>query len=60
MKLQMNAEIMKAQIDVCGQSVAYIAQNASGVVADDVMWSLNQAIIALQDAVKRCGEAGEE
>lgn len=56
MKIRMSAEVVIAQIDVCGQSVAYISQNASGVVPDDVMWSLNQAIIALQDAAKRCGK----
>lgn len=54
MKLRMAIETVKAQIDVCGQSVAYIAQNASGVVPDEVMWGLNQAIIALDDAAKRC------
>lgn len=58
-ELRMTSENIKAQIDVCGQSVAYIAHNASGVVSNDVMWSLNQAIIALEDAAKRCGEEAE-
>ena len=59
MKLLMTVEVVKAQIDVCGQSVAYIAQNASGVVSDEVMWALNQAIIALDDAAKRCDREEE-
>ena len=58
-ELRMTSETVKAQIDVCGQSVAYIAHNARGVVSNDVMWSLNQAIISLEDAVKRCGEEEE-
>ena len=52
----MNKETIKAQIDVCGHSVAYVAKNASGVVSDDVMWALNQATIALQDAYRKCEE----
>lgn len=59
MNLRMNIETVKAQIDVCGDSVAYVAKNASGIVSDDVMWALNQATIALQDAYKRCGEDEE-
>ncbi len=56
MELRINKETIKAQIDVCGHSVAYVAKNASGVVSDDVMWALNQATIALQDAYRKCEE----
>ena len=59
MKLRMSIETVRAQIDVCGDSVAYVAKNASGVVSNDVMWALNQAEIALQDAYRKCGEEEE-
>ena len=59
MKLRMNKETIKAQIDVCGHSVAYVAKNASGVVSDGAMWALNQATIALQDAYRECEKEGE-
>lgn len=51
--LVMTNEVIRAQIDVCGQSVSYIAGNANGSVSEDVMWALNQAIIALQDASRK-------
>lgn len=51
--LVMTKEVIRAQIDVCGQSVSYIAGNAHGAVSEDVMWALNQAIIALQDASRK-------
>lgn len=51
--LTTNEEVIRAQIDVCGNSVAYVASNAKGVVDDKVMWALNQAIISLQDAYER-------
>lgn len=57
-KLLTTKEVLKAQIDVCGNSVAYVAKNATGIVGDEVMWSLNQAVIALQDAFDKVG--GEE
>lgn len=57
-KLLTTKEVVKAQIDVCGNSIAYVAKNATGIVGDEAMWSLNQAIIALQDAFDRIG--GEE
>lgn len=57
-KLIMTSDVIRAQIDVCGKMVAYTAEAAHGEVSDQVMWSLNQAIIALQDAFDRCG--GEE
>lgn len=53
--LMMTKEVIRAQIDVCGQSVSYVAANASGAVSDEVMWALNQATIALQEAYKKLG-----
>lgn len=55
-KLVMTKEVIKGQIDVCGNSVAYVAKNATDIVGDEVMWALNQAIIALQDAYKKIGD----
>lgn len=52
-ELKMTKEVIKAQIDVCGQSVAYVAKNVNGAVNDEVMWSLNQAIISLENAYKK-------
>ena len=52
MKLEMNKATIKAQIDVCGKSVAYVAENAYKVVDDNVMWALNQATISLQEALR--------
>lgn len=57
--LVMTKEVIRAQIDVCGQSVSYIAGNAHGAVSEDVMWALNQATIALQDAYKKLEEEEE-
>lgn len=54
--LMMTKEVIRAQIDVCGQSVSYVAANAKGAVSDEVMWALNQATIALQDAYRRLEE----
>lgn len=55
-ELKMNTEAVKAQIDVCGYTVAAVAKNAYGVVSDKIMWDLNQAIIALRHAYKNIGE----
>ena len=52
----MDKQAVKAQIDVCGNAVAYIANNAKNVVSNEVMWALNQATIALEQAYKKCGE----
>lgn len=54
--LAMDNQAIKAQIDVCGKVVSYVAENAHGAVGDEVMLSLNQAIIALEDAYNRCDE----
>lgn len=51
--LCMTNEAIRAQIDVCGKSISYVAGNAKGAVSDEVMWALNQAIIALQDAYRK-------
>ena len=59
MKLKMNKEVIMAQVDVCGNAVAYVATNAKGAVSDEVMWSLNQATIALQDAYRRLENENE-
>lgn len=58
MKLEMTNEVIKAQIDVCGITVSAVAKNCAGAVSNEVMWALNQATIALQDAYKKVG--GEE
>ena len=58
--LMMTKEVIRAQIDVCGNAVSYIAGNANGAVSEDVMWALNQATIALQDAYKKLEEEKEQ
>lgn len=58
--LMMTKEVIRAQIDICGQSVSYVAANAKGAVSDEVMWALNQATIALQDAYRRLTEGEQE
>lgn len=52
--LVMDKQAVKAQIDVCGNAVAYIANNAKNIVSNEVMWALNQATIALEQAYKKC------
>lgn len=51
-ELPMTKEVVMAQIDVCGNAVSYIAHNAEGSVSNEVMWALNQATIALEEAGK--------
>ena len=51
--MEMTKDVIAAQIDVCGKSVAYVAENAEGAISGEIMWALNQAIIALQDAYNR-------
>lgn len=58
--LMMTEEVIRAQIDVCGKTVSYVAGNANGAVSDEVMWSLNQAIIALQDAYKKLAKEEQD
>lgn len=57
--LIMDKQTIKAQIDVCGKTVSYVAENAYGAVNDEIMLSLNQAIIALEDAYNRCDKEEE-
>lgn len=58
-ELIMDKQAIKAQIDVCGKAVSYVAENAHGAVGDEAMWALNQAIIALEDAYNRCDKEKE-
>lgn len=57
--LVMDKQAIKAQIDVCGKALSYVAENAHGAVGNEVMLSLNQAIIALEDAYNRCDKEEE-
>lgn len=50
MKIEMDDKIVLARIDLLGMGVA---DTAKYVTDDEIMWDVNQATIALQEAFKK-------
>ena len=55
--LEMNNKVLMARIDLLGMGVA---DTAKYIQDDETMWSINQAIIALEDVYKRLAKGDEE
>lgn len=55
--LTMDNKVLMSRIDLLGLGVA---DTAKYIQDDDIMWSMNQATIALQDAYRRLERKEEE